>query len=504
MLLEAILALVVGGVVYWAVSLHLKHRRYSHIPGPPRDSFVFGHFARFRRRVKEDGVIGWYFTDLYHEYGEVFLIWFGSVPIFVILNPSMIKEVLTDYKTFKKPPVGSASGSKIASLMHINGHRFCGVNSVLTDIGGPVWEHKKRIMDPAFSHKILSEHSPKFYKVAERMVDHFWKKQKEDGNVELREAISPFTLDALISAGFSGTVEDSKAAENKLYGVGQLFERVFKSTPLQSMFPRLSGLSKFAEEVGLAIDDVREIGKQMILARTSAGEFGSVNDILDHIIAANYNKESGELDVEGCLDDFMAMYGAGQATTLATMGWTISELVRHADIMERLVEEIDEVWVAGGINDESDSATISKAVRDMKYLDAVVKEVLRHHPPVTVALRTSDKAANIAGYKIPAWTRIMTSQQTMQHLPKYWEEPERFNPNRFIDNSPVPFTYFPFFMGPRSCMGKNFAVLELKVLLCVTLARFTVVKDPSTPEKITSMQAVLCYSTNNLVRISRR
>ena len=92
----------------------------------------------------------------------------------------------------------------------------------------------------------------------------------------------------------------------------------------------------------------------------------------------------------------------------------------------------------------------------------------------------------------------------MHHLPKYWEDPERFNPNRFIGSSPVPFTYFPFFMGPRRCMGKNFAILELKVLLCVTLARYNVTKDPSTPEKIKSRQAVLCYSMNNLVRLTMR
>ena len=87
----------------------------------------------------------------------------------------------------------------------------------------------------------------------------------------------------------------------------------------------------------------------------------------------------------------------------------------------------------------------------------------------------------------------------MQRLEEYWTDPEEFNPDRFLTSAPAPkpYTYIPFFLGPRSCIGKHFALFGLKTMLCELLGRFIIQRDPSLPWKIKSVQTILCLPQGN-------
>ena len=96
-----------------------------------------------------------------------------------------------------------------------------------------------------------------------------------------------------------------------------------------------------------------------------------------------------------------------------------------------------------------------------------------------------------------------SSKYVMQNHEEYWDEPHVFRPERFTEATPKPYTYMPFLLGPRQCIGKNFAILELKCLVAEILKRFTVAKDPDAGDIITA-QAILAYSTNNTFLMSPR
>lgn len=98
----------------------------------------------------------------------------------------------------------------------------------------------------------------------------------------------------------------------------------------------------------------------------------------------------------------------------------------------------------------------------------------------------------------------MSSQFVLQHWEKYWDDPEKFDPERFINSTPKPYTYIPFFLGPRQCIGKNFALLEIKTVLCTLLSTFEFAKSPDTPWKLMSGQAFLCYSKDTSFVIKKR
>lgn len=111
----------------------------------------------------------------------------------------------------------------------------------------------------------------------------------------------------------------------------------------------------------------------------------------------------------------------------------------------------------------------------LHQLGLVIKETLRRHPPATGTIRKIEKDQDVGRYKIPADVAVITSTYVVSHFPEYWKNPEEFNPYRFDDDEVLRrchYSYFPFSLGPRNCIGLNFAQIEAKVLLSRFLQTF--------------------------------
>ncbi len=112
---------------------------------------------------------------------------------------------------------------------------------------------------------------------------------------------------------------------------------------------------------------------------------------------------------------------------------------------------------------------------DLVFLDQVFKETLRLFPPIHVGNRLVRAPMRVEGYDIPVGTRVMCSIYLSHRSEEYWDEPERFLPERFskdASHSPAPLTYIPFGAGPRNCIGAAFAQVEAKVVLARLLQMF--------------------------------
>ena len=249
--------------------------------------------------------------------------------------------------------------------------------------------------------------------------------------------------------------------------------------------------------------DIRKLARQLIMDRIESGKLGKVNDVLDFLIKAN--EENGEVKMERCVDDFMAMYAAGSFTTSTTLGFFLAEMIRHEHILEKLVKEVDEIWVERGISRNSSNQEIVTALKDMVYLDAVLNETLRRHPPVTAGRRSLQKDIEILGHKVPAGVLVSVSQKALHHHPKYWDNPDTFDPERFLGNKEiVPFTFIPFIVGPRKCIGKNFAILQMKIFLSIWLSRMIFEKLPDCKEEIVTEQSLLVRIVDNRMAVRIR
>lgn len=164
------------------------------------------------------------------------------------------------------------------------------------------------------------------------------------------------------------------------------------------------------------------------------------------------------------------MFVGGSDTTSTTLEWTMSELLINPDKMNKVQQEVRNV-----MNNKSEINM--KDIADMKYLKHVIKETLRLHPPVPFLVpRETSELVKLGGYDIPEKTSVFVNVWAIQRDPKFWEKPEEFIPERFINNKVdykgLDFEYLPFGTGRRGCPGMAFGTAVLEYVLANLLYRF--------------------------------
>jgi len=164
------------------------------------------------------------------------------------------------------------------------------------------------------------------------------------------------------------------------------------------------------------------------------------------------------------------MIGAGTDTSFITLEWAMTELVRYPEVMKKLQEEVRGIEIRDSIVREED-------LSGMSYLKAVIKEVLRLYPAAPLLLpRESMETCQIQGYEIPAGTRVIVNAWAIARDPEFWEAPEEFRPERFLESDVDfrghDFQFIPFGAGRRICPGLNFAVSTLELAIANLVHRF--------------------------------
>ena len=152
-------------------------------------------------------------------------------------------------------------------------------------------------------------------------------------------------------------------------------------------------------------------------------------------------------------DELLTLLLAGHETTATGLAWACERLVRHPEVMAR-------------------------ARADDAYLDATIKEVLRIRPVVLDVARVVAAPARVAGYDLEPGTMVVPAITPVHRAGEVWPDPERFDPERFLNGSPAPYSWIPFGGGVRRCLGAAFAQLEMKVVLREVLQRTELAPPP--------------------------
>ena len=170
---------------------------------------------------------------------------------------------------------------------------------------------------------------------------------------------------------------------------------------------------------------------------------------------------------EQLLDEIRSLYLAGHETTATTLSWTWHLLSQNPDVEAKLVHELQ--TILGGRT--ATMADLPKLV----YTDMIIKETMRLYPPAFIISRQVIEDFEIGGYLIPKGSILLASQYVMHHDPRYFPEPDRFQPERFVpgyeDRLPK-YVYFPFGGGPRICIGNQFAQMEAILVLATIMQQF--------------------------------
>ncbi|EDV45580.1 uncharacterized protein Dere_GG12913 [Drosophila erecta] len=188
-------------------------------------------------------------------------------------------------------------------------------------------------------------------------------------------------------------------------------------------------------------------------------------------------------DIREEVDTFMF---EGHDTTTSAISFCLYEISRHPEVQQRLVQEIRDV-----LGEDRKRPVSLRDLGELKYMENVIKESLRLHPPVPMIGRWFAEDVEIRGKRIPAGTNFTIGIFVLLRDPEYFESPDEFRPERFeADVAQIhPYVYIPFSAGPRNCIGQKFAMLEMKSTVSKLLRHFELL--PLGPEPRHSMNIVL-------------
>jgi cytochrome P450 len=391
-----------------------------------------------------------FLDDCERRFGDTFTVELTTDRTVVITSdPATIKQVFT-----------GDPEQLLAGVANVVLRPLLGPRSVLL-LDGSEHLRQRRLMLPPFHGERMRYYGEVMAEVAERHVESW----PVGSAFPAQPSMQAITLEVILRAVFG--VED----EGRLEQLGAPLRRMLDATASQL---RLLLLQLTSSERGprspwgrfrALIAPADEVVYDEIRARRADPGAGERDDILSLLLAARDEEGQPLTDAE-LRDELMTLLLAGHETTATALSWTLERIVRHPDVLDRLVEEQRD----GG--DE--------------YLDATIKETLRLRPVVPAVARYLTAPLEIAGgHVLPAGVHIAPSIYLLHRRADLYPDPTAFRPERFLERPAGTYEWIPFGGGIRRCLGASFALFEMKVVLSTILARASLAPARSEDERVT-------------------
>lgn len=392
-----------------------------------------------------------FLTAIVAQYGDVVRMKLGLKNCFVLNHPEHVQHVLVrNHENYVKSHL-------INKLKPVLG------NGLLTS-DGELWKRQRHLIQPKFTATSIQSlaHLIRSTTVA-KLEDVKTQLQRSRESIDVALLMSELTLDLVVKTMFSTDISANILPISQAITVLQkdISERMWAMTDLAQWIP--SKKRKQAREALSCIDDV--VGKLIAARCQNRADNGTRNnDLLDLMLDAM--EQHGQVDEQQLRDEVVTMFAAGNETTSNALAWTLSALGEHPWAAERCRQDI-------------------KSGSDA-YTRLVIQEALRLRPPVWWFAREAVHNDDIMGLKIPAGSVVIISQHLMHRHPDFWDQPDRFYPERFLPECSQgrhKFAYFPFGAGPRTCIGSHMAMTEMGIVLEEILSRFVLeLTDGKPPE----------------------
>ena len=292
---------------------------------------------------------------------------------------------------------------------------------------------------------------------------------------------SKMTLEVILSTAFG---VDAKIQMGENIKIWQEARKLFETPQVVQQIGRLpfgNLLLRLLRRIrGVGINYMQGVAEEIIKSRRQQGLTGR-KDLLELMMTAN-----DETTVEGVsrlTDDEVVAQSvvfllAGYETSSNTLSFTLYHLAVNPDVQDKLRSEISEA-----VETNVRKKTLHEIAHNIEYLDCVIKEAQRLNPPVALANRECDEDYDLNGIHITKGTEVQIPIYALHHDPDAWEDPEKFDPERFqgpAKDTQHAFQFLPFGAGPRNCIGMRFALMEIKVALVKILMKYKFVRSPET------------------------
>jgi cytochrome P450 len=346
---------------------------------------------------------------------------------------------------------------------------------------GDFWRRQRRLAQPAFHRPRLAALASTMAGAAASMAERWGVQAKSAEPFDVAAEMMRLTLQIVGLALFSTDL--SRAADTVRRALKTSFEHVnFRLTHvpiLPDWFPTARN-RRFQE----ARRELDEVVHSIIEERRRKGV--DAGDLLSMLMLAR-DEETGEgmSDLQ-LRDEIITLLIAGHETGATALAWTWYLLAQNSEAESSLHDELKEV-LGGRTPGFEDLPRLA-------YTRMVIDEALRLYPPAWGMARQAANEDEIRGYHIPAKALVVFSQYVIQRDPRFWENPSAFEPERFSQEHTAArprYSYFPFGGGPRVCIGNNFAMMEMQLILATLAQRFSlrlVAEHPVEPVPLVTLR----------------
>ncbi|KAF9164036.1 hypothetical protein DFQ26_001868 [Actinomortierella ambigua] len=260
---------------------------------------------------------------------------------------------------------------------------------------------------------------------------------------------------------------------------------------------------------------------ERVQERRDLGEKGRRADLLQYLLDAQDREiaegngptgntvedaKSGKLTDEAVANEAFVFLLAGSETTSNALMWSIMYLVKNPDKLKRLREELDAATTANGPGE----LPLDDQIRKLPYLHGVINETLRLRPVAATGIpRELTEDREMLGYFVPKGTTILAQIRQLHMDEAYFPKATEFIPERWISGeSPFPpvqdFTFYPFSAGTRNCVGKNFAMMEYRLVLAALVKTYDLEYVPKQNEEFYQFVTIALVAGKHIVKLTRR
>src|SRR5579872_1308939 len=382
-------------------------------------------------------------------HGDTFRFYFGGVKEAVVtINPVVIQHVLkTNSENYHKSHIQKKR----------MGH-FLGKGLLTTE--GEAWRTQRRLIQTGFERKQLEVLSTIMQESLTDSLRNF-DKQALQGPVDIYPLMMKITFAMVARSLFGARLkeEDIDLISTAISTIQEFMVRQTIQPYLNPWFAVSGELRKHWDLRSRAFDVLREY-----LQRRRKEAPG--HDLLQILMDARYNDGHGMPD-ELILSESMQLLVAGHETSSNALSWLFYLLTSRRDCLEKVRREFDSVL--------GDAPITYADVPKFEFTTQVIMEALRLYPPFWMVDRMAVADDRVGDLAIPRGSLVIVYVYGAHHAPRYWQNPESFDTERFTkenDKQRTPFTFLPFGAGPRGCIGGNYAMLQILMILSDLLRKY--------------------------------
>uniref|UniRef100_A0A1W7HBT6 Cytochrome P450 n=1 Tax=Scoparia dulcis TaxID=107240 RepID=A0A1W7HBT6_SCODU len=408
--------------------------------------------------------------SLAKKHGPVMLLQFGNVSTLIISSSDAAREIMKTHDlTFSNRPKSKVSERLLYNYKDVSVAPY-----------GEYWRQLKSI---CVLQLLSNKRVQSFHAIREEETAMFINKIREASYsrspVNLSEMFTQITNNVVCRSALGRKYGEGDDGKRFLFLLREFLE-VLGTFSIGDFVPWLSWLNRvngFDARVDKVVKEMDEFLEGVIRERLEISpeqkdlQGKNAENFVDILLGIYRENSTGvSFDRDSIKAIILDVFSAGTDTTSTVIEWAMTELLRHPECMKKLQNE-----VRGIIKDKQDIT--ERDIEKMHYLKAVIKETLRCHTPIPLLVpRVASKDVKIMGYDVSAGTMVITNAWAIGRDPLIWDEPEKFNPERFfncsIDYKGLDFELIPFGAGRRSCPGIAFAIASNELVLANLVKEF--------------------------------